>query len=547
MELKRFNKPFEDWFDVTIVSDVNDLIWTDDGRDASVGEFSLDGFRFSTLDAGDYIEIAGSPHIWQIETAEYSEVDAVTRYQIIDAFCMVLKNRVLHRDLLIAQYDILSRVKTVIDEVNRYYPGLDGWTVTYKSIPSKLDAPQTNYSETSSSGTAIFDILYGIIESTSFCMTIRTRVNSSTGLSADIVLLGLGDNYYVSVPGDVNITRRPVIHGDRSFLLEDRKYDYAYAEDVSKDYDTNGTGPEQDDLYVNTDSSGTSTSTRFKNSMGGYDAWTRANLILSPSTIIQMTTLSGAIPRPSIYTWNHRVWLSGNVVLGTMTTAKNAIVIPYYGKEAGTILRRSEVYTPEGLETYYGWNGASVLKYNAETGSIAWSTMTVIYTSEQYPNEEITINGKKTKLSALKTKILGPSRPGEIAVVGVMSISDYETILFPLSGSSDILIPFALTAVNESTSDGAKTAAAPLLYPLDLWRVAYAGVKTVSNAIKSDALTTSMTAEIDVREGAFNLTPGFIGYPIKTPYGSVLRITAVTTSFNDDGTVKRDADLMSID
>ena len=545
MELKRFNKPFEDWFDITIVSDVNDLIWTDDGRDASVGEFSLDGFRFSNLDAGDYIEIAGSPHIWQIDTAEYSEVDAVTRYQIIDAFCMVLKNRVLHRDLLIAQYDILSRVKTVIDEVNKYYPGLDGWTVTYKSIPSKLDAPQTNYSETSSSGTAIFDILYGIIESTSFCMTIRTRVNSSTGLSADIVLLSI-DNH-VSVPGDVNITRRPVIHGDRSFLLEDRKYDYAFAGKVSEDYDTNGTGPEQDDLYVNTDSSGTSTSTRFKNSMGGYETWTRANLILSPSTIIQMTTLSGAIPRPSIYTWNHRVWISGNVVLGTMTTAKNAIVVPYYGKEAGTILKRSEVYTPEGLETYYGWNGASVLKYNTETGSIAWSTMTVIHTSEQYPNEEITINGKKTKLSDLRTKILGPSRPGEIAVIGVMSISDYETILFPLSGSSDILIPFAFTAVNESTSDGGKTAAAPLLYPLDLWRVAYAGVKTVSNAIKSDALTTSMTAEIDVREDAFDLTPGTIGATIKTSYGPVFRITAVTTSFNDDGTVKRDADLMSID
>ena len=547
MELKRFNKPFEDWFDITIVSDVKDLIWTDDGRDASVGEFSLDGFRFSTLDAGDYIEIAGSPHIWQIDTAEYSEVDAVTRYQIIDAFCMVLKNRVLHRDLLIAQYDILSRVKTVIDEVNKYYPGLDGWTVTYKSIPSKLDAPQTNYSETSSSGTAIFDILYGIIESTSFCMTIRTRVNSSTGLSADIVLLGLGDNYYVSVPGDVNITRRPVIHGDRSFLLEDRKYDYAFAGNVSQDYDTNGTGPEQDDLYVNTDSSGTSTSTRFKNSMGGYDSWTRANLILSPSTIIQMTTLSGTIPRPSIYTWNHRVWISGNVVLGTMTTGKNAIVVPYYGKEAGTILKRSELYTPEGLEMYYGWNGASVLKYNTETGSIAWSTMTIIHTSEQYPNEEITINGKKTKLSDLKTKILGPSRPGEIAVIGVLSISDYETVLIPLSGSSDILIPFAFTAVNESTSDGGKTAAAPLLYPLDLWRVAYAGVKTVSNAIKSDALTTSMTAEIDVREDAFDLTPATVGYRVKTSYGPVFRITAVTTSFNDDGTVKRDADLMSID
>ena len=545
MELKRFNKPFEDWFDVSIVSDVNDLIWTDDGRDASVGEFSLDGFRFSTLDAGDYVEVAGSPHIWQIETAEYSEVDAITRYQIIDAFCMVLKNRVLHRDLLIAQYDIVSRVKTVIDEVNKYYPGLDGWTVTYKSIPSKLDAPQTNYSETSSSGTAIFDILYGIIESTSFCMTIRTRVNSSTGLSADIVLLSI-DNH-VSVPGDVSITRRPVIHGDRSLLLTDRKYDYAFAGKVSEDYDTNGTGPEQDDLYVNTDSSGTSTSTRFKNSMGGYETWTRANLILSPSTIIQMTTLSGAIPRPSLYTWNHRVWISGNVILGTMTTGKNAIVVPYYGKEAGTILKRSDVYTPEGLETYYGWSGASVLKYNTETGSIAWSTMTVVHTSEQYPNEEITINGTKTKLSDLKTKILGPSRPGEIAVVGVFSISDYETILFPLSGSSDILIPFAFTAVDENTSDGAKTAAAPLLYPLDLWRVAYAGVKTVSNAIKSDALTTSMTAEIDVREDAFNLTPGVIGATVKTSYGPVFRITAVTTSFNDDGTVKRDADLMSID
>ena len=63
MELKRFNKPFEDWFDVTIVSDVKDLIWTDDGRDASVGEFSLDGFRFSDLDAGDYMEITNSPHI----------------------------------------------------------------------------------------------------------------------------------------------------------------------------------------------------------------------------------------------------------------------------------------------------------------------------------------------------------------------------------------------------------------------------------------------------------------------------------------------------
>ena len=543
MELKRFNKPFEDWFDVSIVSDVKDLIWTDDGRDASVGEFSLDGFRFSNLDAGDYIEIAGSPHIWQIDTAEYSEVDAVTRYQIIDAFCMVLKNRVLHRDLLIAQYDIMSRVKTVIDEVNKYYPGLDGWTVTYKSIPSKLDAPQTNYSETSSSGTAIFDILYGIIESTSFCMTIRTRVNSSTGLSADIVLLSI-DNH-VAVPGDVNITRRPVTHGDRTLLLEDRKYDYAFAGKVSEDYNTDGTGPEQDDLYVNTDSSGTST--LFKNSMSGYDTWTRANLILSPSTIIQMTTLSGAIPRPSIYTWNHRVWLSGNVVLGTMTTAKNAIVIPYYGKEAETILKRSELYTPEGLEMYYGWNGASVLKYNTQTGSIAWSTMTVIHTSEQYPDEEITINGKKTKLSDLKTKILGPSRPGEIAVVGVMSISDYEMILFPLSGSSDILIPFAFTAVDESTSDGAKTAAAPLLYPLDLWRVAYAGVKTVSNAIKSDALTTSMTAEIDIREDSVDLTPGYIGSTIKTSYGPVFRITAVTTSFNDDGTVKRDADLMSID
>ena len=52
MEVLKYTAPWVDWQQVQTVNEIENLITTDSGRGASVGEFTISGFAFSILDAG---------------------------------------------------------------------------------------------------------------------------------------------------------------------------------------------------------------------------------------------------------------------------------------------------------------------------------------------------------------------------------------------------------------------------------------------------------------------------------------------------------------
>ena len=130
MEVLKYTAPWVDWKQVQTVNEIENLITTDSGRGASVGEFTISGFAFSILDAGQYIEIQGSPHIWTITNADYDSNENVTKYTIMDVFCHALQNRVLQRDLYVSQYNIDDRINTVIEEVNNHVLSFNGFEIT---------------------------------------------------------------------------------------------------------------------------------------------------------------------------------------------------------------------------------------------------------------------------------------------------------------------------------------------------------------------------------------------------------------------------------
>lgn len=546
MEVLKYTAPWVDWKQVQTVNEIENLITTDSGRGASVGEFTISGFAFSILDAGQYIEIQGSPHIWTITNADYDSSENVTRYTIMDVFCHALQNRVLQRDLYVSQYYISDRINTVIDEVNSHALSFNGFEITKESVP--LKAPESSFSETSSAGSSVLDIIYKILEATSLCMIIYTSTNAKAASNIKVRLVYSNSEVPLPLPdGKITISRTPYLKHDRICVLTGRTYDFSYT--TTDDKETNGTGPEMSDLSFETATLSNVIGDLVTNVVSGTDEWNRNSLIVSPSVIASLLSFNGAIQAPAVQIFNHRLWVSATVSFGTVAASvQNGILIPYFGDTLNSIISDESVYTPDGVyEVNNGFSGISCLGFRPEfNDKYMISRETKVILSDTNPNFQVRTAAGTFPLSHFCNLTFGADRPSKVALVGISSLDTSEYVFFPLTGSTDKDIPYGFNTADVAVKK------APMLYPLDLWRLIYASVKTVSNAMADNYSRNTSKATVDVEDlnvnnfnddAAKRITVGTL---LSSVMGDRFRITAINTSFNEDGTPKRDIELIEV-
>ena len=546
MEVLKYTAPWVDWKQVQTVNEIENLITTDSGRGASVGEFTISGFAFSILDAGQYIEIQGSPHIWTITNADYDSSENVTKYTIMDVFCHALQNRVLQRDLYVSQYYISDRINTVIEEVNNHALSFNGFEIIKESVP--LKAPESSFSETSSAGSTVLDIIYKILESTSLCMIVYTSTNATAASNIKVRFVYSNSKEPLPLPdGKITISRAPYLKHDRICVLTGRTYDFSYT--TTNDKETSGTGPEISDLSFETSSVTNEIGDLVTNVVSGTDEWNRNSLIVSPSVIASLLSFNGAIQAPDVQIFNHRLWVSATVSFGTVAASvKNGILIPYFGDTLNSIISDESVYTPDGVyEVNNGFSGISCLGFKPEfNDKYMISRETKVILSDTNPDYQVRTAGGTFPLSHFCNLTFGADRPSKVALVGVASLDTSEYVFFPLTGSTDKDIPYGFNTADVAVKK------APMLYPLDLWRLIYASVKTVSNAMADNYSRNTSKATVDVEElnvnnfnddAAKRITVGTL---LSSVMGDRFRITAINTSFNEDGTPKRDIELIEV-
>lgn len=549
MDVLKHTAPWVDWKQVQTVNGLKNVITTDSGRGASVGEFTLPGFAFSILDAGQYIEILGSPHIWTITNADYDSNEDVTRYTIMDVFCHALQNRVLQRDLYVSQYNIDDRINTVIEEVNNYALSFNGFEITsYINGTASLKVPASNFSETSSAGSTVLDIIYRILESTSLCMVVYTSTHAKAATNIKVRIVYSNTEEPLPLPdGKITISRAPYLKHDRICVLTGRTYDFSYT--TTEDKQTDGTGPEMSDLSFETATLSNVIGDLVTNVVSGTDEWNRNSLIVSPSVIATLLSFNGAIQDPGIQIFNHRLWVPATVSFGTAAASvKNGILIPYFGDTLNSIISDESVYTPDGVyEVNNGFSGISCLGFKPEfNDKYMISRETKVILSDTNPNFQVRTAGGTFPLSHFCNLTFGADRPSKVALVGVDGLDEYTQIFFPLTGSTDKDIPYGFNSADVAVKK------APMLYPLDLWRLIYASVKTVSNAMADNYSRNTSKATVDVEElnvnnfnddAAKRITVGTL---LSSIMGDLFRITAINTSFNEDGTPKRDIELIEV-
>ena len=549
MDVLKHTAPWVDWKQVQTVNGLENVITTDSGRGASVGEFTIPGFAFSILDAGQYIEILGSPHIWTITNADYDPNEDETRYTIMDVFCHALQNRVLQRDLYVSQYNIDDRINTVIEEVNNHALSFNGFEITsYINGTASLKAPESSFSETSSAGSTVLDIIYRILESTSLCMIVYTSTHAKAATNIKVRIVYSNTEEPLPLPdGKITISRAPYLKHDRICVLTGRTYDFSYT--TNNDKQTDGTGPEMSDLSFETATLSNVIGDLVTNVVSGTDEWNRNSLIVSPSVIASLLSFNGAIQAPAVQIFNHRLWVSATVSFGTVAASvKNGILIPYFGDTLNSIISDESVYTPDGVyEVNNGFSGISCLGFRPEfNDKYMISRETKVILSDTNPNFQVRTAGGTFPLSHFCNLTFGPDRPSKVALVGVNSLDTSEYVFFPLTGSTDKDIPYGF-----STADVA-VKKAPMLYPLDLWRLIYASIKTVSNAMADNYSRNTSKATVDVAElnvNNFNDDASkriTVGTLLSSVMGDRFRITAINTSFNEDGTPKRDIELIEV-
>lgn len=550
MEVLKYTAPWVDWKQVKMVEGIENVITTDSGRGASVGEFTIPGFAFSILDAGQYIEILGSPHIWTITNADYNSEDNETKYTIMDVFCHALQNRVLQRDLYVSQYDIDDRINTVIEEVNNHALSFNGFEITsYINGTASLTVPGSSFSETSSAGSSVLDIIYKILEATTLCMIIYTSSHGATA-ATNIKVHMVYSNTETPIPlpdGNITIARTPFLKHDRVCFLTDRTYDFSYT--TTDDKETSGTGPAMSELSFEISSITHEVGDLVTNVVSGTDEWNRNNLIVSPSVITSLLSFNGAIQDPGVQIFNHRLWVPATVSFGTVdASVKNGILIPYFGDTLNSIISDESVYTPDGVyEVNNGFSGISCLGFRPEfNDKYMVSRETKVILSDTNPNFQVRTAAGTFPLSYFCNLTFGADRPSKVALVGIDSLDTSEYVFFPLTGSTDKNIPYTFNTADIAVKK------APMLYPLDLWRLIYASVKTVSNAIADNYSRNISKATVDVEElnvNNFNddapkrITVGTL---LSSIMGDLFRITAINTSFNEDGTPKRDIELIEV-
>lgn len=546
MEVLKYTAPWVDWKQVQTVNEIENLITTDSGRGASVGEFTISGFAFSILDAGQYIEIQGSPHIWTITNADYDSSENVTRYTIMDVFCHALQNRVLQRDLYVSQYYISDRINTVIDEVNSHALSFNGFEIIKESVP--LKAPESSFSETSSAGSTVLDVIYKILEATNLCMIVYTSTHAKAASNIKVRLVYSNTEEPLPLPdGRITISRAPYLKHDRICVLTGRTYDFSYT--TNNDKQTDGTGPEIGDLSFETSSVKNVIGDLVTNVVSGTDEWNRNNLIVSPSIIASLLSFNGAIQAPDVQIFNHRLWVSATVSFGTAAASvQNGILIPYFGDTLNSIISDESVYTPDGVyEVNNGFSGISCLGFKPELNDkYMISRETKVILSDTNPNFQVRTAAGTFPLSYFCNLTFGADRPSKVALVGIASLDTSEYVFFPLTGSTDKDIPYGFNTADVAVKK------APMLYPLDLWRLIYASVKTVSNAMADNYSRNTSKATVDVEElnvnnfnddAAKRITVGTL---LASVMGDRFRITAINTSFNEDGTPKRDIELIEV-
>lgn len=549
MDVLKHTAPWVDWKQVQTVNGLENVITTDSGRGASVGEFTIPGFAFSILDAGQYIEILGSPHIWTITNADYDPNEDETRYTIMDVFCHALQNRVLQRDLYVSQYNIDDRINTVIEEVNNHALSFNGFEITsYINGTASLRVPESSFSETSSAGSTVLDIIYRILEATNLCMIVYTSTHAKAATNIKVRIVYSNTEEPLPLPdGKITISRAPYLKHDRICVLTGRTYDFSYT--TTDDKETSGTGPEMTDLSFETATLSNVIGDLVTNVVSGTDEWNRNNLIVSPSVITSLLSFNGAIQAPAVQIFNHRLWVSATVSFGTVAASvKNGILIPYFGDTLNSIISDESVYTPDGVyEVNNGFSGISCLGFKPEfNDKYMISRETKVILSDTNPNFQVRTAGGTFPLSHFCNLTFGANRPSKVALVGVASLDTSEYVFFPLTGSTDKNIPYGFNTADVATKK------APMLYPLDLWRLIYASVKTVSNANADNYSRNTSKATVDVEElnvnnfnddAAKRITVGTL---LASVMGDRFRITAINTSFNEDGTPKRDIELIEV-
>lgn len=549
MDVLKHTAPWVDWKQVQTVNGLENVITTDSGRGASVGEFTLPGFAFSILDAGQYIEILGSPHIWTITNADYDSNEDVTRYTIMDVFCHALQNRVLQRDLYVSQYNIDDRINTVIEEVNNHALSFNGFEITsYINGTASLRVPESSFSETSSAGSTVLDIIYRILEATNLCMIVYTSTHAKAASNIKVRIVYSNTEEPLPLPdGKITISRAPYLKHDRICVLTGRTYDFSYT--TTDDKETSGTGPEMNDLSFETATLSNVIGDLVTNVVSGTDEWNRNNLIVSPSVIASLLSFNGAIQAPAVQIFNHRIWVSATVSFGTAAASvKNGILIPYFGDTLNSIISDESVYTPDGVyEVNNGFNGISCLGFKPEFNDKYMITRkTTVILSDTNPDYQVRTAAGTFPLSYFCNLTFGADRPSKVALVGVDGLDEYTQIFFPLTGSTDKDIPYGFNTADVAVKK------APMLYPLDLWRLIYASIKTVSNAMADNYSRNTSKATVDVEElnvnnfnddAAKRITVGTL---LASVMGDRFRITAINTSFNEDGTPKRDIELIEV-
>ena len=555
MNFIKYIEPWTNWNNTQINGGAIDIMLTENGREASVGQFSISGFNFDNLDVGEYVSFVGSPHIWAIDAAEYDSDADETTYTIIDAFCHTLKNRLMGFDMYTNQRLIDSRIGVILDAVAESYPGLDGWNLYPIALgdASKLIDPRTNLAETSRAGDSVLDVIYSVIEVTDICLWITTRILNETTLQAILCYRMLEDP--ITAPKNTTIKRTFRPNVERLFVVEGRTLDYSVNE-TGVSPDMQGTGPAVENFSGITQTLDAVTGERAKIRVGGLDNWTRAALTLTPSAVGRMVSFNGSMPTPLFAVYRRRIWMRCNVKWTGLAGAPtpfpdikgyNAVIVPYMDPTIANVLKRVDVYD-NGYDCYIGWMNANILVTDAPNVTITFKQSCNINTDAGTP---ITTDFGSFALSDFSSKVFGAGRKAGCAVIGLTtgSLSATDKCWIPLTGSADPDLGTDFHQLDPSNADDLKILGAPMAYPLDLWRVPYASLKSTEKAIRDEAGNT--TATIDLDSVGFNVdnlgdrNGGiWIGSLIRSTLGDLFRVTAITTSYNDDGTPKYDIETM---
>ena len=224
----------------------------------------------------------------------------------------------------------------------------------------------------------------------------------------------------------------------------------------------------------------------------------------------------------------------------------NAVIVPYMDPTIANLLKREDVYY-NNYDCYIGWQGANILVTDANSSPTFQQSCNI----NTNPNTPITTDFGDFVLSDFSSKVFDPVRVAGCAVIGLTlgSLSATDKCWIPLTGSADPDLGTDFHQLNPSNADDLKILSAPMAYPLDLWRVPYASLKSTEKAIREEAVNTMATIDLD--SAGFNVdnlgdkNGGlWIGSLIRSTMGDLFRVTAITTSYNDDGTPKYDIETM---